>query len=207
MIKRTLAIMLLTGAIASCVPANITAVADYRQPTIIMDMAHRDTINDCGASYQIWNERDIVNPITERVANILVNKGFNVLLTREYDKPISINERIALANRTDYDYYISIHANSCEEANKGTGIEAFYNGKGAELLGETMLNAYNEEFGSVIRRNEETPYYTRHIDNSVLLEIGFINNDNDRKIMLENQEEIAQLMADTIIQHYAEQTK
>ncbi|MGN1370906.1 MAG: N-acetylmuramoyl-L-alanine amidase [Candidatus Coprovivens sp.] len=167
------------------------------KPKILLDLAHLDTIEDNGASYLYWNEREMVNKITDKVAIELVNRGYSVTLTRDYDTPISINDRVALANRTDYDYYISIHGNSCETPNTGTGVEAYYNGKMAEIMADAMLKNL-EELGYVNRGNYETPYYTYYIHDSVLLELGFVNNWKDRKMLFENEDTIVQLIVDSI---------
>ena len=171
------------------------------EPKIILDLAHKDTVNDVGASYEQWNERDIVNQITLKVGDKLLNKGFTVTYTRELDKPISINERVNLANNTDYWLYLSIHANSNDSPKAGTGVEAFSNGEWS--LSNNILNDLQSEFGLVKRSSPiATPYYNRNIANSSLLEIGFINNDFDRNIMLNKQDEIADIIVRNIISDY-----
>ena len=171
------------------------------EPKIILDLAHRDSMNDVGASYEHWNERDIVNQITLKVGDKLLNNGFTVTYTRELDKPISINERVNLANNTDYWLYLSIHANSNDGAKAGTGVEAFSNGEWS--LSNNILNDLRDEFGLVKRSSPiESPYYNRNIQNSSLLEIGFINNDFDRDIMLNSQDKIADIIANNIIEDY-----
>ena len=168
---------------------------------IILDLSHKDTPNDVGASYKEWNERDIVNQITLKVGDRLVNKGFTVTYTRELDKPISINERVSLANSSNYWLYLSIHANSNDGAKAGTGVEAFSNNEWS--LSNNILNDLQSEFGLIKRSSPiATPYYNRNIQNSTLLEIGFINNDFDRNIMLNEQDKIAQIIADNIIKDY-----
>ena len=171
------------------------------EPRVILDLAHRDSMNDVGASYEQWNERDIVNQITLKVGDKLLNSGFTVTYTRELDKPISINGRVNLANNTDYWLYLSIHANSNDGAKAGTGVEAFSNGEWS--LSNNILNDLQSEFGLVKRSSPiATPYYNRNIQNSTLLEIGFINNDFDRNIMLNEQDKVAQIIADNIIRDY-----
>ena len=170
---------------------------------ILLDLAHKDTVNDVGASFGEYNERDIVNQITLKVGDKLLNNGFTVTYTRELDKPISINERVNLANNTDYWLYLSIHANSNDSPKAGTGVEAFSNGEWS--LSNNILNDLQSEFGLVKRSSPvATPYYNRNIANSSLLEIGFINNDFDRNIMLTEQDKIAQIIADNIIRDYNE---
>ena len=170
-----------------------------RPPVIMLDMAHRDSIKDNGAEYLWWNEREIVNSITEKVAERLVNKGYTVTLTREYDQSISINDRVRLAQRTDYDLYLSVHLNSCEIDGKGTGSEAYYNGSFARMVGDAILKEITSKYDLQYRRNEETPYYTSRIPNSLLLEVGFINNNKDRSIILANEDALAEIIANNII--------
>ena len=171
------------------------------EPKIILDLAHKDTVNDVGASYEHWNERDIVNQITLKVGDKLLNNGFTVTYTRELDKPISINERVNLANNTDYWLYLSIHANSNDSPKAGTGVEAFSNGEWS--LSNNILNDLQSEFGLVKRSSPvATPYYNRNIANSSLLEIGFINNPYDLDIMLNKQDRIAEIIANNIISDY-----
>lgn len=173
------------------------------EPRVILDLAHKDTVNDVGASYEQWNERDIVNQITLKVGDKLLNSGFTVTYTRELDKPISINGRVNLANSTDYWLYLSIHANSNDGAKAGTGVEAYSNNEWS--LSNNILNDLQSEFGLVKRSSPiATPYYNRNIQNSSLLEIGFINNDFDRNIMLTEQDKIAQIITDNIIRDYNE---
>ena len=171
------------------------------EPVILLDLAHRDSMNDVGASYKQWNERDIVNQITLKVGDKLLNSGFTVTYTRELDKPISINERVDLAKNTDYWLYLSIHANSNDGAKAGTGVEAYSNNEWS--LSNNILNDLQNEFGLTKRSSPiATPYYNRNIANSSLLEIGFINNDFDRNIMLNEQDKIVQIIADNIIKDY-----
>ena len=171
------------------------------EPRVILDLAHRDSMNDVGASYEQWNERDIVNQITLKVGDKLLNSGFTVTYTRELDKPISINGRVNLANNTDYWLYLSIHANSNDGAKAGTGVEAYSNNEWS--LSNNILNDLRDTFGLTKRASPiATPYYNRNIANSSLLEIGFINNDFDRNIMLTEQDKIAQIIADNIIKDY-----
>lgn len=171
------------------------------EPVILLDLAHKDTVNDVGAGYEQWNERDIVNQITLKVGDKLLNSGFTVTYTRELDKPISINERVNLARNTDYWLYLSIHANSNDSPKAGTGAEAYSNGEWS--LSNNILNDLQSEFGLVKRSAPiESPYYNRNIQNSSLLEIGFINNSYDRDIMLNKQDRIAEIIANNIISDY-----
>ena len=175
------------------------------EPVILLDLAHRDTDKDTGATFGNYNERDIVNSITLKVGDILVNKGFTVTYTRELDQSISINERVKLANSSDYWLYLSIHANS-NEGKPGTGVEAYSNNEWT--LSNNILNDLTKEFGLVKRKSPEaTPWYNKRIPNSTLLELGFINNDFDRDILLNSQDKLAEIIANNIINDYESKMK
>ena len=192
---------ILLGICLSLFGGKLVQAKVVNEPKIILDLAHHDTEKDMGATYKEWNERDIVNQITLKVGDKLLDKGFTVTYTRELDKPTSISNRINLANSSDYWLYLSIHANSNDGVKPGTGVEAFSNNKWS--LSNNILNDLSNEFGLTKRNSPQaTPFYNKKIANSTLLEIGFINNDFDRSIMLDYQDKIANIIADNIESDY-----
>ena len=137
---------------------------------ILLDLAHHDTINDKGCSFGEYNEREISENITLKVKEILESKGITVELTRGKEDTISIADRIALANSNDYDYYISIHVNSSEIENKGTGIEAF--SCDCWSLSHKVLEKLEKEFNYQNRGIYESDFYNKRIDSkSTIIEI------------------------------------
>ena len=192
---------ILLGICLSLFGGKLVQARVVNEPKIILDLAHHDTEKDMGATYKEWNERDIVNQITLKVGDKLLDKGFTVTYTRELDKPTSISNRINLANSSDYWLYLSIHANSNDGVKPGTGVEAFSNNKWS--LSNNILNDLSNEFGLTKRNSPQaTPFYNKNIANSTLLEIGFINNDFDRSIMLDYQDKIANIIANNIESDY-----
>ena len=164
---------------------------------ILLDLAHHDTIRDEGCSFGEYNEREISENITLKVKEILENKGITIELTRGKDDVISISDRIVLANSNDYDYYISIHVNSSESENKGTGIEAFSND--AWSLSNSILKELVNEFGYENRGIFSTGFYNRRINTkSTILEIGFLNNEFDRNNLINHQDKYAECIANGI---------
>ena len=145
---------------------------------ILLDLAHHDTIRDEGCSFGEYNEREISENISLKVKEILESKGITIELTRGKDDVISIADRIALANSNDYDYYISIHVNSTEIENKGTGIEAF--SCDCWSLSHKVLEKLEKEFNYQNRGIYESNFYNKRIDSkSTIIEIGFLNNEYD----------------------------
>ena len=161
---------------------------------ILLDLAHHDTIRDEGCSFGEYNEREISENITLKVKEILENKGITIELTRGKDDVISIADRIVLANSNDYDYYISIHVNSSELENKGTGIEAFSND--CWSLSNSVLKELENEFNYENRGIFLSNFYNKRINTkSTILEIGFLNNERDRNYLINQQDRYAECIA------------
>ena len=175
---------------------------------ILLDLSHSDVmymqngvlIRDEGAVYNEYSEREITNQITLKVRDILQKNGIQVDLTRDFDSSISIEERVEKANKFNYDAYISLHANSCVIPNTGTGIESYSNNQ--YTLSSNIVRDLSEKFNLPNRGVFATPYYNRNIPNSTLIELGFINNNFDRNILLNNQDEIAEIIANNIMKQY-----
>ena len=161
---------------------------------ILLDLAHHDTIRDEGCSFGEYNEREISENITLKVKEILESKGITIELTRGKDDVISISDRIVLANSNDYDYYISIHVNSSESENKGTGIEAFSND--CWSLSNSVLKELENEFNYENRGIFLSNFYNKRINTkSTILEIGFLNNERDRNYLINQQDRYAECIA------------
>ena len=166
---------------------------------ILLDLAHHDTANDKGCSFGEYNEREIAENISLKVKEILENKGITVELTRGKEDVISIADRIVLANSNEYDYYISIHVNSTEIENKGTGIEAF--SCDCWSLSHKVLEKLEKEFNYQNRGIYESDFYNKRIDSkSTIIEIGFLNNEYDRNNLINHQDRYAKCIAEGIIE-------
>lgn len=203
---KSLLIKIVTGVLMflSIIPGVVQAApGDTVNKVIMLDMAHKDTINDVGAQYKQFNERDIVNTITEQVGAKLEARGYKIIYTRPKDQSLSIGGRQQKAWSTEYDYYISLHANSSANG-KGEGVEGFYRGSTAAKLNETVLKNLSKEFNMTYRRNEESPYYNRKIQDSTIIELGFINNESDLNILLNSQDKISDIVVNSILEQYGE---
>jgi N-acetylmuramoyl-L-alanine amidase len=70
-------------------------------------------------------EKDLTLAVARRLKAIVEGRlGIRVLMTREDDRSIPLNERIALANNNKADVFISLHANASPRP--GTGGAAIY---------------------------------------------------------------------------------
>jgi N-acetylmuramoyl-L-alanine amidase len=69
-------------------------------------------------------EKDVNLSISKRLAKRLKSRGFQVILTRNDDRSLSLEERTAIAESAGGDVFISIHANASRRS-KTRGIEIY----------------------------------------------------------------------------------
>jgi len=96
--------------------------------TIIIDPGHGG--KDPGAIKDGIKEKDINLKVAFFLKNIIERKvkGVNVVLTRDKDIFLSLQERVVIANKYSDDdaVFISIHTNSHDKNNNAKGIEIYY---------------------------------------------------------------------------------
>ena len=166
---------------------------------ILLDLPHQDTAQDNGASYGGVTERELAESISLKVKTILEQNGVEVILTREQGQSMSLGDRIYKANSIgEYDYFISLHINSCASENTGTGVEGY--SCGAWTLSNKILKGLSNEFGYLNRGLYYSPYYNSQIkQNNTLIELGFINNEYDRGNLINRQDDYARIISDAIL--------
>ena len=92
--------------------------------TIVIDPGHGG--KDPGAfGGNTRKERTIVLSISKKLREILTQKGYTVLMTRDTNRFIPLRERTAFAIQHKADLFLSIHANGSESP-KARGIETYY---------------------------------------------------------------------------------
>ncbi len=122
-------------ALSVC-PASGQATVEQGQriQTIVIDPGHGGT--ETGAKGKFGNlEKDITLAISLKLKAIVErNMGFEVVLTRDKDVDVSVENRSAIANNRKAGLFISIHANGAVQK-KAAGSETFF----------LSLNATDEE--------------------------------------------------------------
>ncbi len=91
---------------------------------IVVDPGHGG--KDPGAVGFGLKEKDIVLNVAKKIEKILEEKnGYEVLLTRDSDVSLALEERTAIANTKEADLFLSIHVNAHPEETI-CGVETFY---------------------------------------------------------------------------------
>ncbi len=90
---------------------------------IVIDAGHGG--KDPGTSAGSLREKDIALDIAKRVRDDLEERGFEVIMTRDKDVFIPLEQRAFIANSRDADLFVSIHVNAARNR-KARGLETFY---------------------------------------------------------------------------------
>lgn len=167
---------------------------------VVLDPGHGG--KDPGASGPTKKrEKDFVLTMALKVEDILKNvPNITVSLTRRTDVYLELSDRAKVANRMKADFFVSIHANSFLSTSHGS--ETFYkkdNSKSAaQVLNKAMVGAsglYDRgvKYGNFAVIRETTMP-------SVLLEVGFISNPEEEKLLFDTafQDRVALAIAKSI---------
>lgn len=165
--------------------------------SIVIDAGHGGF--DSGATFEGRKEKDDVLRLALAVGELLSQKGFQVYYTRTTDVYQSPFEKAQAANATGADYFVSLHRNSSPTPNTYNGVETLVyqenqvvndiaNSINSQLEAVGFKNLGIEERpGLVVLRRTEMP--------AVLVEVGFLNSDEDNRIFDENFDRIAEAIA------------
>lgn len=172
---------------------------------VIIDPGHGG--DDFGAVFNNRYEKDDNLALALLVKKKLDDMGVSAELTRKTDKFISLEKRCAIANTKNVELFVSLHRNSAENAQ---GVEIWIRDDSPEpdyILAENILQSLDsvgisENRGvkaGYAREDGQNYYVNSHTDMpSCLVELGFINNENDNNLFDENLESYAQAIAEAI---------
>lgn len=201
--KRNIKIIL-AGAIAVIIAISAAAIILNDTAQVVIDAGHGG--KDVGAEYNGRYEKDDNLALVLLVADKLREKGIDVALTRDDDTFISLEKRCRIANRKEAQLFVSLHRNSAENAK---GVEIWVSSDKPEkdtLLAENILNNLDE---AGISQNRGVKYGYAQGDGdyyvnshtampSCLVELGFINSEEDNNLYDQNLNLYAEAIADAI---------
>ena len=169
--------------------------------------------SDVGATKGKRYEKDDTLKVAKLVKKYLEKekskRNIKVIMTREKDKEVSLQDRCKFANKKKADLFVSIHRNSAES---GNGIEIWVNSKKRDedtKIAENILEKLSKtkiqinrgiKYGTI--KSENSNYYVLNNTNmpSCLVELGFVSDDKDNKLFDENIDEYAKAIANGIIE-------
>lgn len=174
-------------------------------------LKYKDVLGAKGAYTNIYENETTVS-IGKLLRDILAEKGYNVIMTKEdVEDSISNVERAKVGNDNNADLVIRIHADSAESSSaKGASVlvpaknqhtEDIY--ETSAVYGEKLINNYIKELNihnrGVIERDDMTGFNWSDVP-VVLIEMGFLSNKEDDNFIsdVSNHEKIANAIANGI---------
>ena len=151
-------------------------------------------------------EKEINLAVVLKMRELLENQDIRVVLTREQDMFMKLEERVQVANGEKADLFVSIHCNYYEKDSSIYGLECYYC-KGAEegkYYAERILDTI-EKSGEIVSRNAKpSGYYILKNTTvpAVLVEVGYLSNYNERNQLTsgEYQGKLAQGLVEGILE-------
>lgn len=177
------------------------------EKVVCIDPGHGGTSS--GAVNGKRMEKDDNLRLSLLVRDILEERGYTVVMTRDDDSDVSLEDRCKIANKARASLFVSIHRNSSTSPD-AVGIEMWVhsmNPTDDNLLAQNILDnldvagiSQNRGIHSGYRDGADLNYYINRNTKmpSVLAEIGFISSKADNKDFDEKLENYALAIADGI---------
>ena len=172
---------------------------------IVIDPGHGGDDPGAVVTFSEKHEADHTLTTALLLKKELENLGATVILTRESDKTVSLENRAQLSNREKANAFISLHFDSGPNSN-ASGTTGYYFTSTSENLAQTVnkyiarnltLKSQGTKFQNflVLRENKQP---------SILLELGYLNNPDDNKLIesTEYQENIAKSIVSALKEYF-----
>ncbi|RFU65082.1 N-acetylmuramoyl-L-alanine amidase [Peribacillus glennii] len=147
---------------------------------IVLDAGHGGV--DGGASGSTTLEKELNLRTVKELAILFRQAGAKVIMTREDDRYLTLQQRVAVSEQYNADAFLSIHYNAA--GSTASGVMSFYYDSSKDyalakyiqegMVKETGMKDMGVRYGNfyVLRENSRP---------SVLLELGFISNPTEEK--------------------------
>lgn len=155
---------------------------------VVIDPGHGGMDEGCSGS-EIY-EKDINLSIALEVQELLSESGYQVLLTREDDVELSLEERVQMAESAGADAFISIHQNASESSDKAQGIETWCQKEDSLRLARLVQKYIVSSTEADDRGTKEDGdlYVTRETSMpSCLIETGFLSNKEEEQALADEE--------------------
>ncbi|NBI29783.1 N-acetylmuramoyl-L-alanine amidase [Chengkuizengella marina] len=152
-------------------------------------------------------EKDVNLDISLKVRNILEERGHEVILTRESDIYISLQDRVKFTNQQNADLFVSIHANAHHDPSVKGSLVIYYNNQYPDedypaskamstltpysrTLAQSVLNELIGEAGTKDLGLMSKAVYVARMGSipSILVETAFLSNEEDAAKLFEESE-------------------
>ena len=177
---------------------------------IVLDAGHGG--KDKGTSVNRAYESDINLALVLKLKNELSKHGVDVILTRDGDYDLSspnafrrkksdFDNRINLINNSGAHLYLSIHINYLNDT-RYYGAQVFYT-DGNEMLAKSIQECLDSPLSEKKLGNTIYMYKKLSVP-GVLIECGFLSNDNERRLLQDNdyQNKLVESIVKGVLKYY-----
>ncbi len=171
-----------------------------KKPTIVIDAGHGGKDPGTQSPYEKYFEKDITLTMAIELRNALLKTNhYNVVLTRDSDTFIPLDDRLNIANSSCGDLLISLHADFNNDKNlRGMSIYTLPRSEAAQNAGVLVKNLqksenFARELMKYIPYSCQIPKEARRASDlkilknnmpSILIEMGCISNQKDSKLLI-----------------------
>lgn len=156
---------------------------DYK---VMIDPGHGG--ENIGGFHGKYEEKDINLEIAQDLKKLLEGNGIQVYLTRKSDVFVSLEDRVKAAEKVKPDVFISIHCNYFTSP-EIRGLETYYHEEHSKELASDIQENILEEVNIPSRGVKRARFVViKDVSSpSILVELGFISNVEDRKLLLNDK--------------------
>lgn len=155
-------------------------------------------------------EADIAHDVGALVGSYLTAAGCEVKIVQSNNlagEDAAYTNVCLSANTWQADIFVSLHCNAATPAAQGTEVLVYDKWSPADTLAGCILRQITGSLGTVDRGVKARPglivLNSTHMP-AVLVEMGFITNDNDCRMLIDQQDELARAIARGITDYITE---
>ena len=186
-------------------PAIIKPTPNSKR-VVIIDAGHGGT--DCGAIRNGINEKDIVLDIALKVEKELAKRGHKVVMTRNNDTFISLQERVDISAQERGDIFVSIHVNSSVKP-EIEGVETHYYRQESLGLAQAVHESLISNLKPYDRGLFKSKFYViNHTEMpAILCEIGFISNEQEQQLLVteKRKQDTAKAIVEGVLKYFEQE--
>lgn len=219
-LKQILIILLL--CLSLCKTSDAYALANnplLPNADIIIDVGHGGI--DSGALHGKYQEKDMNLAISKKTYKLLKKRGYRVIINRTEDYALSednkwsfggrhrkdLAQRSGIANTIKPKIMLSMHINWSSKSDRRGPLVIYQNQSDSILLAQLLQESLNRLYGTEELAVLGKKYYVlKHTKcPSVIVELGFISNKADRKLLNDShhQAKLAKAITQAVDQYFA----
>jgi len=201
---QTLVPRVLVGQIRSAMQTSVqpSGPAGPVSGCVVIDAGHGG--KDPGATSCLgFYEKSVNLNVARKVASLLKQSGVRVVMTRNSDSFIELEDRAAIGNRCSANLFVSIHADSC--ASSSTQGFTLYVARSASWSSRRAASAISKSMAGTGLKSRgiqraDFRVLVRTRGPAVLVELGYLSNSSEARLLRDGafQSRLARALANGI---------